>query len=158
MPERESRATPDRPGREEIDRLTNRVWLIALGLVHFRSCLGRKEKEALDDVLEILSDEYARVKAAGEPLEDLRAYFAEHGLRVSELPVPAKVSRIGAQILDYLNRSDEPQTRVELEGHVIGRTAHKRAALKNLCTTGKVVLSGASSKGNPLRYGTRIAK
>jgi hypothetical protein len=158
MPERESRPTSGSPGREEINRLTDRVWLIAFGLVHWRSCLGGKEQEDLDAALEILSEESARVEAAGEPLEDLRAYLAKHGFRVSELPIPAEATRISAQILDYLDRSDEPRTRVELEAYVKGRTAHKRTALKNLCTTGKVVSSGAGSRGNPLRYGTRIAK
>jgi hypothetical protein len=158
MPERESRTNSGSPEREGIDRLTDRVWLIAFGFVHWRSCLGRKEQEGLDAGLEILSEEFARVKAAGERLEDLRAYLAEHGFRVSELPIPAEYTRISAQILDYLGRSDESRTRVEIEAHVEGRTARKRTALKNLCTTGKVVLSGRGSKGNPLRYGTRIAK
>ena len=157
MPERESRASSGSPGPEEIDRLNDRVCLIAFGLVHWRSCLGGKKQEDLDAALEILSEESARVEAVGEPLEDLRAYLAKHGLRMSERTIPSEAARISTQILDYLDRSDEPQTRVELEAHVRGRTAHKRTALKNLCTTGKVVLSGAGSKGNPLRYGTRIA-
>jgi hypothetical protein len=158
MPERESGTTSGSSGREEIDRLTDRVWLIAFGLVHWRSCLGGKEQESLDSALEILSEELARVEAAGEQLKELRAYLAEHGLQVSELPIPAEATGISAQILDYLGTSDEPRTRVEVESHVKGRTAHKRAALKNLCITGKVMLSGAGSKGNTLRYGARIAK
>ena len=78
MPERESRPESGSLGREEIDRLTDRVWLIALGLVHWRSCLGGKEQEDLDAALEILSEESARVEAAGEPLE-LRLCAREMG-------------------------------------------------------------------------------
>ncbi len=70
-------------------------------------------------------------------------------------PETEALIRISERILDYLGRSYEPRTRVKIEAHVEGRTAHKRTALKNLCATGRVVESGAGTKGDPLRYRTR---
>ena len=63
------------------EKLTDRVWLLAFGAVHWRACMGEKD---LSDVHEILVEEFARAKATGEPLEELRAYLAERGVSVSE--------------------------------------------------------------------------
>jgi len=88
-------------------------------------------------------------------VQDARRWFADYGVELPTLPVSPEdqaVIRISEQIFDYLRRSKEPQTRVEIEAHVKGRTAHKCTALKNLCASGRVVESGAGSKGDPLRY------
>jgi hypothetical protein len=63
------------------EKLTDRVWLLAFGAVHWRACMGEKD---LSDVHEILVEEFARAEATGEPLEELRAYLAERGVSVSE--------------------------------------------------------------------------
>lgn len=63
------------------EKLTDRVWLLAFGAVHWSSCMGEKD---LSDIQEILVEEFARAEARGEPLEELRAYLAEHGVRVPE--------------------------------------------------------------------------
>jgi putative DNA primase/helicase len=64
----------------------------------------------------------------------------------------ADTSRIVEQILDYLRGSDESHTRVDIETHVEGKTAHKRAALKSLTGTGQVTFTGTGSKGDPFLY------
>jgi hypothetical protein len=136
-------------GREETERLTDRAWLLALGTFHRKVCVGKLD---LKGELEILGEELARIKAAGEPLEGLHAFLAKHGIQVPVLAVRPQIDRISKQILDYLAGSNEPRTRVEIEARVEGRTAHKRTALKNLCTTGKVVKGGAGFRGDPLHY------
>jgi len=87
-------------------------------------------------------------------------WFAEYGVELPTLPVSTEdraVTRISEQMLDYLRRSKEQRTREEIEAHTKGKTVHKRSALKRLLATGRVVERGAGTKGNPLRYGTRIA-
>jgi hypothetical protein len=64
----------------------------------------------------------------------------------------AEAGRISEAIVAYLAGSDEPQTRVQIEAHVEGKTKHKRTALKALCAAGRVSESGAGAKGDPLRY------
>jgi hypothetical protein len=64
----------------------------------------------------------------------------------------AEVGRIGEAIAAHLAGCDEPQTRVQIETHVEGKTKHKRTALKSLCAAGRVSESGAGAKGDPLRY------
>ncbi len=64
----------------------------------------------------------------------------------------AEAGRIGEAIAVYLAGSDEPQTRIEIEAHVEGKTKHKRTALKALCAAGRVSESGAGAKGDPLRF------
>ncbi len=127
-------------------------------VLHNRNCLGGAVR---DLPCELLTEALTVLEADGEDVREARQWLADHGV---QLPVPQAspeteaLIRISEQILDYLGRSDEPRMRVEIEARVEGRTAHKRTALKNLCTIGKVVLSGAGSKGKPPRYGTRIAK
>lgn len=41
---------------------------------------------------------------------------------------------------------------MEIEANVKGKTTHNRTALKNLRASGRVVESGAGSKGHPLHY------
>ncbi len=132
------------PGPEEIERLTDRVWLLALGTYHRKVCVGTLD---IERELEILGEELARV-AVGEPLEDLHAFLAKYGIYVPVKVVRPEVDRTSKRILDYLAESNEPRTRVEIEDHVEGRTAHKRAALKNLYTTGIVVKRGAGWSGH----------
>ena len=48
----------------------------------------------------------------------------------------AEAGRIGEAIAVYLAGSDEPQTRIQIEAHVEGKTKHKRTALKALCAAG----------------------
>lgn len=135
--------------REETERLTDRFWLLALGTYHRKVCVGLD----LGGELEILGEELARMRAAGEPVEDVHAFLDKHGIHVPVEAVQPEVDRTSKQILDYLAESSEQRTRMEIEHHVEGRTAHKRAALKHLCTTGKVVKAGAGFKGDPLYYG-----
>jgi hypothetical protein len=130
--------TMTNPGREETERLTDRVWLLALGTYHRKVCVGLD----LGGELEILGEELARMRAAGEPIEEVHAFLAKHGIHVSELVKQPQVDRVGKQILDYLAESNESRTRVEIEDHVEGRTGQKRTVLKNLCITGKVAKVG----------------
>ena len=136
-------------GREETERLTDRVWLLALGTYHRKVCVGKLD---LGGELEVLGEELARMRAAGEPVEEMHTFLAKHGIHVPVLVVQPQVDRVSKQILDYLAGSNEPCTRVEIEAHIKGRTTHKRTALKNLCTIGKVVRDGAGFKGDPLQY------
>jgi putative DNA primase/helicase len=64
----------------------------------------------------------------------------------------AEAGRLGEAIAFYLDLCNEPQTRVQIEAHVEGKTKHKRTALKALCSSGRVSESGAGAKGDPLRY------
>jgi hypothetical protein len=61
-------------------------------------------------------------------------------------------TRMSERILGYLERSNEPRTRSEIETHVEGRTVHKRTVIKALCASGRVVRSGRGTKGDPFRY------
>jgi hypothetical protein len=110
----------------------------------------------LEGELEILGEELARLRAAGEPLEELNAFLDKHGFRVPVKAMQPEVDRTSKQILDYLAENNQPRTRVEIEDHVEGRTAHKRMALKNLCITGEVVKVGTGVKGDPLHYDLAI--
>lgn len=126
-------------------------------LLHNRDCLGGT---ARDLPCELLAEALIVLEGAGEDEDarDARQWFADHGVQLQVAPATKALIRISERILDYLGRSAAPRTRVEIEVHVEGRTAQKRTALKNLCTIGKVVLSGAGFKGDPLRYdlaGTR---
>jgi hypothetical protein len=77
---------------------------------------------------------------------------AERSLSLGVERSEAEAGRISEAIVAYLAGSDEPQTRVQIEAHVEGKTKHKRAALKALGATGRVYESGAGAKGDPLRY------
>jgi hypothetical protein len=77
---------------------------------------------------------------------------AERSLSLGVERSEAEAGRIIEAIVAYLAGSDEPQTRVQIEAHVEGKTKHKRTALKALCATGRVSESGAGAKGDPLRY------
>ena len=77
---------------------------------------------------------------------------AERSLSLGVERSEAEAGRIGEAIVAYLASYDEPQTRVQIEAHVEGKTKHKRTALKALCATGRVSESGAGAKGDPLRY------
>ncbi len=136
------------PGHEETERLTERLWLLALGTFHRKVCVGLD----LGGELEILGEELARMRAVGEPMEEVHSFLAKHGIHVPVLVVQPQVDRVSEQILDYLAGSNRPCTRVEIEAHVEGRTGQKRTALKTLCITGKVVRVGTGVKGNPLHY------
>ena len=57
--------------------------------------------------------------------------------------------RIGEAIAAYLAGCNEPQTRVQIEAHVEGKTKHKRTALKTLCAAGRVSESGAGENWRP---------
>lgn len=119
-------------------------------VVHRQNCLWGAVR---DLPCELLTEALTVLEA--EDVREARQWFADHGV---QLPAPqvspetGALVRISERILDYLGWSDEPRTRVEIEAHVEGRTAHKRTALKNLCASGRVVESGAGSKGDPLRY------
>jgi hypothetical protein len=117
---------------------------------HCKYCLRTRvrdlPRELLSEALSVLEP---------EDVQDARRWFADYGVELPTLSVSPEdkaVIRIREQILDYLRRSEEPQTREEIEANVKGKTAHKRTALKNLCASGRVVESGAGSKGDPLRY------
>ena len=77
---------------------------------------------------------------------------AERSLSLGVERSEAETGRIGEAITAYLAGCEEPQTRVQIEAHVEGKTQRKRAALKALCSTGRVSESGAGAKGDPLRY------
>jgi len=125
------------------------VLLAMDSMIHHQNCL----RDAVRDMpCELLSEALAVMEGAGENVLCVRQWFAKRGVQLPGPQVSMTLARISGQILDYLGRSDEPQTRVEIEAHVRGKTAHKRMALKSLCTTRKVVESGAGSKGDPLRY------
>ncbi len=64
----------------------------------------------------------------------------------------AHSERIGGSIVSYLAGCKEPQTRLQIEDSVQGKTNHKRAALTALCTAGKVSKSGPGTKGDPFLY------
>jgi len=120
---------------------------------HCKYCLRTRvrdlPRELLSEALSVLEP---------EDVQDARRWFADYGVELPTLSVSPEdkaVIRISEQILDYLRRSEEPQTREEIETNVKGKTAHKRTALKNLCASGKVVESGEGCKGNLLRYELR---
>ncbi len=77
---------------------------------------------------------------------------AERSLALGVERSEAEAGRISEAIVAYLAGCGEPQTRVQIEAHVEGKTKHKRTALKALCATGRVSESGAGAKGDPLRY------
>ena len=77
---------------------------------------------------------------------------AERSLSLGVERAEAEAGRIGESIAAYLAGCDEPQTRIQIEAHVEGKTKHKRTALKALCAAGRVSESGAGAKGDPLRY------
>ena len=77
---------------------------------------------------------------------------AERSLSLGVERSEAEAGRIGEAIATYLAGCDEPQTRVQIEAHVEGKTKHKRTALRALCAVGRVSESGAGAKGDPLRY------
>jgi hypothetical protein len=77
---------------------------------------------------------------------------AERSLSLGVERSEAEAGRISEAIAAYLASCDEPQTRVQIESHVEGKTKHKRAALKALCAAGRVIESGAGAKGDPLCY------
>lgn len=77
---------------------------------------------------------------------------AERSLSLGVERSEADAGRIAEAIAAYLSDCNEPQTRVQIEAHVEGKTKHKRAALKALCVAGRLPESGAGAKGDPLRY------
>jgi hypothetical protein len=77
---------------------------------------------------------------------------AERSLSLGIERSEAEAGRISEAIVAYLSGCDEPQTRVQIEAHVEGKTKHKRTALKTLSAAGRVSESGAGTKGDPLRY------
>jgi hypothetical protein len=77
---------------------------------------------------------------------------AERSLSLGVERSEAEAGRIGEAIVAYLSSRSEPQTRVQIERHVAGKTTHKRAAMKSLCTAGRVSEAGTGAKGDPLRY------
>ncbi len=123
---------------------------------HCKYCLRTRvrdiPRELLIEALSVLEP---------EDVQDARRWFADYGVELPTLPVSPEdqaVIRISEQIFDYLRRSKEARTREEIEANTKGKTIHKRSALKSLLATGRVVESGAGSKGDPLRYnlaGTR---
>jgi putative DNA primase/helicase len=65
----------------------------------------------------------------------------------------AETGRIGEAIAAYLAGCDEPQTRMQIEEHVEGRTTDLRKALKELRAAGQLSESGTGTKGDPFRFG-----
>ena len=121
-------------------------------VAHRQNCLWDGVR---DLPYELLVEALAILEGAGEDVLTIRQWFADRRVQLPAPQVSVAVIRISEQILDYLGRSEEPQTREEIEANVKGKTVHKRTALKNLCASGRVVESEAGSKGNPLRYRTR---
>jgi len=122
-------------------------------VVHRQRCLWGAvwdlPRELLIEALSVLEP---------EDVQDARRWFADYGVELPTLPVSPEdqaVIRISEQVLDYLRRSKGSRTREEIEANATGKTVHKRFALKSLLATGRVVESGAGSKGDPLRYRTR---
>lgn len=64
-----------------LEKLTDRAGLVAFGVLYWRDCMSRKD---LEWVLKILGEEFACAIAAGEDLEELRAFLAERGVSVPE--------------------------------------------------------------------------
>jgi AAA domain-containing protein/Toprim domain-containing protein len=77
---------------------------------------------------------------------------AERSLSLGVERSEAEAERMGEAIVTYLSGCGGPQTRVQIESHVEGKTKHKRTALKALCAVGRLSESGAGAKGDPLRY------
>jgi hypothetical protein len=120
---------------------------------HRKNCLGDAVRdlpwELLIEALSVLES---------EDVQDARRWFADYRVELPTLPVSPEdkaAIRISEQILDYVRRSKEPRTRQEIEANAKGKTVHKRSALKSLLATGRVVETGAGSKGDPLRYRIR---
>jgi hypothetical protein len=77
---------------------------------------------------------------------------AERSLSLGVKKTKAETDRIGDAIVTYLARCDAPQTRVQIEDHVEGKTERLREALKSLLSAGRLSQSGAGTKGDPFTY------
>jgi AAA domain-containing protein/Toprim domain-containing protein len=64
----------------------------------------------------------------------------------------AEAERIGQAILDYLQGSEEPRAREEIEAQVEGKTGPTRNALRQLVEQRKVGREGSGRRGDPFRY------
>ena len=124
------------------EKLTDRADLVAFGVLYWRDCMGRKD---LEWALEILGEEFARVEAAGEPHEELRAYLAECGVCVP-------VHSVAVEISGYLKTAEGPKTEPEIDAAVEGKTEVKRKALRELVGQGKIGRDGSGKRGDPFRY------
>ena len=69
---------------ETHEKLRYRAWLLAIGADRWYECVDRVERMR---IVEILEEEFARAKAAGEPLEKERAFLHKHGIVISDVPV-----------------------------------------------------------------------
>lgn len=74
---------------ETREKLRYRGWLLALGAERWYDCTDRVERMK---VVEILEEEFARAKAAGEPLEKERRFLANRGITISDVPVQVEVA------------------------------------------------------------------
>ena len=82
--------TMTNPGHEETERLTERLWLLALGTFHRKVCVGLD----LGGELEILGEELARMRAVGEPMEEVHSFLAKHGIHVPVLVVQPQATTV----------------------------------------------------------------
>lgn len=103
------------------------------------------------------SDHYRTIQSCqkyGEDIPESTLQFDDNirSLSLGVVRADADTSRLAEQILSYLRESKGPRTRPEIENHIEGKTVHKRAALKNLCSTGQVLSMGTGSKGDPYLY------
>lgn len=73
---------------ETHEKLRYRAWLLAIGADRWYECVDCVERMK---IVEILEDEFARAKAAGEPLEKERAFLTKHGIVISDIPVHVEV-------------------------------------------------------------------
>ena len=73
---------------ETHEKLRYRAWLLAIGADRWYECVDRVERIKIGEILE---EEFARAKAAGEPLEKERAFLAKHGIVISDVSVHVEV-------------------------------------------------------------------
>ena len=92
---------------ETHEKLRYRAWLLAIGADRWYDCTDRIERMK---IVEILEEEFARAKAASEPLEKERAFLVNHGIAMSDLPVHVEVPT-----------SQEEQEKVDLRLEEQGR-------------------------------------
>ena len=76
----------------------------------------------------------------------------DKSLSLGEERTEVERNRFADAIVSFLSSCIEPQTREQIEARVEGKTKHKRAAIKQLVEAGKIVESGAGTKGQPFRY------
>ena len=125
-------------------------------IAHRQNCLSETvldtelPRELLLEALGVLEAE-----GRGADAQAIRQWFTSYGIHLPATPEAKALDRVSGKILAYLSQSDAAQTREAIEASIRGKTDHKRVALQNLCTNGKIVKTGAGCKGSPFLYDLR---